>query len=211
MAKREKIIQRAGEMFAEFGVKAVRMDDVAQDLAISKRTLYELFADKQELLYHSITRLLNNEAETIRAKVNIKEKGIPALFDIFKMMSSRSQMRARIMDNLRKFYPEVFERVMKENRDMGLAQLRQQLLHLVELGLVDPNVNIDLAVTMFYYTSMGVIRRQPKLVLPDGVSEQEAFAYMVVNFFRGLATLKGVEQIDAYIKEDKYKRIDTHN
>lgn len=206
MVKREKIIQRASEMFVEFGVKSVRMDDVAQDLAISKRTLYELFADKQELLYHSISRVMRNEAEAIRAKVDIKEKGIPALFEIFEMMVARSQVRTRIMENLQKFYPEVFERVMKENRDLGLAQLREQLLSLVELGLVDPNVNIDLAVTMFYYTSMGLIRRHSKLVLPEGVSEESAYAYMVVNFFRGLATLKGVEQIDAYIREKNEKR-----
>lgn len=206
MVKREKIIQRASEMFVEFGVKSVRMDDVAQDLAISKRTLYELFADKQELLYHSISRVMRNEAEAIRAKVDIKEKGIPALFEIFEMMVARSQVRTRIMENLQKFYPEVFERVMKENRDLGLVQLRDQLLGLVELGLVDPNVNIDLAVTMFYYTSMGLIRRHSKLVLPEGVSEESAYAYMVVNFFRGLATLKGVEQIDAYIREKNEKR-----
>ena len=206
MVKREKIIQRASEMFVEFGVKSVRMDDVAQDLAISKRTLYELFADKQELLYHSISRVMRNEAEVIRAKVDIKEKGIPALFEIFEMMVARSQVRTRIMENLQKFYPEVFERVMKENRDLGLAQLREQLLSLVELGLVDTNVNIDLAVTMFYYTSMGLIRRHSKLVLPEGVSEESAYAYMVVNFFRGIATLKGVEQIDAYIREKNEKR-----
>ena len=206
MVKREKIIQRASEMFVEFGVKSVRMDDVAQDLAISKRTLYELFADKQELLYHGISRVMRNEAEVIRAKVDIKEKGIPALFEIFEMMVARSQVRTRIMENLQKFYPEVFERVMKENRDLGLAQLREQLLSLVELGLVDTNVNIDLAVTMFYYTSMGLIRRHSKLVLPEGVSEESAYAYMVVNFFRGIATLKGVEQIDAYIREKNEKR-----
>lgn len=200
MTKREKIIQRASEMFVEFGVKSIRMDDVAHDLAISKRTLYELFADKQELLYHSISRVMRNEAEAIQAKVDTATWGIPALFEIFEMMSSRSQVRTRIMENLRKFYPEVFERIMKENRDMGLAQLRQRLLQLVAMDLVAKNVNIDLAVTMFYYTSMGLVRRQTKLVLPEGVTEQDAFAYTVVNFFRGIATLKGVEQIDSYLK-----------
>lgn len=203
MTKREKIIQRASEMFVEFGVKSVRMDDVAHDLAISKRTLYELFADKQELLYHSISRVMNGEAELIRTKVDTKVHGIPALFEIFNMMAARSHIRNRITENLRKFYPEVFERIMKESRDMGLAQLRQRLHKLVDLGLVLPDVNIDLAVTMFYYTSMGFVRRQTKLVLPDGVTEQEAFAYTVVNFFRGLATLKGVEQIDAYVEARK--------
>lgn len=206
MVKRETVIQRAAEMFVEFGVKSVRMDDVAHDLAISKRTLYELFADKQELLYHSISYVMRNEAEMIQTKVNVKEKGITALFEVFELMSSRSQVRNRITENLRKFYPEVFEKIMQENRDYGLAQLRKRLLQLVDEDLVSPTVNIDLAVTMFYYTSMGLVRRQTKLVLPEGVSEQDAFAYTVVNFFRGIATLKGVEQIDAYIAEKKKRQ-----
>jgi hypothetical protein len=63
--------------------------------------------------------------------------------------------------------------------------------------------NIDLSITMFYYTSMGLMRRQGRLVLPNGVTELDAFRYTIVNFFRGIATLKGVEQIDAWIAEQK--------
>ena len=54
MTQRDIIIDRASKMFVSQGVKAVRMDDIAQELSVSKRTLYELFGDKEELLYHSI-------------------------------------------------------------------------------------------------------------------------------------------------------------
>lgn len=91
MIRREDVVKRAAEMFAEFGVKSVRMDDVARDLAISKRTLYELFADKQELLYHGVKYLFANEAEQIMSRVDIRNGGIPALFDIFDMMAKSAQ------------------------------------------------------------------------------------------------------------------------
>jgi hypothetical protein len=90
---------------------------------------------------------------------------------------------------------------MTENRDYGLAMLREKLTHLVEEGLISEMVNIDLSITMFYYTSMGLMHRNGRLVLPNGVTEQEAFRYTIVNFFRGIATLKGVEQIDKYLAE----------
>ena len=199
MIKREDVVKRAAEMFAQFGVKSVRMDDVARDMAISKRTLYELFADKQELLYHGVKYLFASEAEQIMARVDIKNGGIPALFEIFDMMADSGPTRQRILENLRKFYPELFDRVMKENRDFGLAILRDRLNQLIEEGLVSKNVNVDLSVTMFYYTSNGLMRQQGRLVLPDGVTEQDAFRYTIVNFFRGIATLKGVEQIDNYL------------
>ena len=188
-------------MIAELGVKSLRVDDLASDLGISKRTLYEMFGDKEELLYYSVKEILQSEANEIQAVVSEKQSGIPALFDIFDAMMSRSTVRKRIMENLAKFYPELYERVMTENRDYGLATLREKLNRLVEEGLISEMVNIDLSITMFYYTSMGLMRRHGRLVLPNGVTELDAIRYTIVNFFRGIATVKGVEQIDAYLAE----------
>jgi AcrR family transcriptional regulator len=199
MAKREKVIKRAAEMIVDLGVKSLRVDDLASDLGISKRTLYEMFGDKEELLYHSIKSILQSEAREIQAKVATLQLGIPALFETFDAMMARSALRKRIMENLAKFYPELYERVMTENRDYGLATLREKLNTLVKEGLISEMVNIDLSITMFYYISMGLMRRNGRLVLPEGVTELDAFRYTIVNFFRGIATVKGVEQIDAYL------------
>ena len=203
MAKRENIIKRAAEMITELGVKSLRVDDLAHDMGISKRTLYEMFGDKEALLYHSIKYLFQKEAQEVQKCAGVAHSGIPALFEIFDAMMARSAVRKRVMENLAKFYPELYERIMTENRDYGLAMLREKLTRLVEEGLISEVVNIDLSITMFYYTSMGLMRRHGRLVLPEGVTEQDAFRYTIVNFFRGLATLKGVEQIDEYIAQKR--------
>ena len=199
MVTRERIIETSTELFSMKGCKSITMDDISAANGISKRTLYELFADKKELLYHSVKYLFNKETEYILKSVKTRTGGIPALFEIFDMMAKAGNVRQRIMENLRKFYPELFERIMTENRDYGLAMLRERLNQLIEEGLVAKTVNVDLSVTMFYYTSMGLLRRQGQLVLPDGFTEADAFRYTIINFFRGIATLKGVEQIDQYI------------
>lgn len=203
MHRREKIISRASEMIAELGVKSLRVDDVAHDLGISKRTLYELFADKEELLYYSIKYLFMNEAVEVQKGKDVVEKGIPALFEIFDAMEARSVVRKRIMENLAKFHPELYERVMTENRDYGLSALRDKLNSLVEEGLISKMADIDLSITMFYYISMGLMRRSGRLVLPNGITEQEAFRYTIINFFRGIATLKGIEQIDEWLARSR--------
>ena len=46
MTQRERIIEQAARMFAEQGIKSIRMDDIAKELGVSKRTLYEMFEDK---------------------------------------------------------------------------------------------------------------------------------------------------------------------
>ena len=205
MSKREIVIKRAAEMIAELGVKSLRVDDLARDLGVSKRTLYEMFGDKEELLYHSIKHLLQGEASEVATSFLHKHTGIPSLFEVFDAMMERGATRKRVMENLAKFYPMLYERVMIENRDYGLSVLRQKLIALVEEGLISEMVNIDLSITMFYYTSMGLMRRNGRLVLPNGVTEQDAFRYTIVNFFRGIATLKGVEQIDEYLAQKREK------
>ncbi len=200
MTKWEKVVKRAAEIIAELGVKSLRIDDLASDLGISKRTLYEMFGDKEQLLYHSIKDILQSEANEIKSKMNGGYSGIPALFETFDAMMMGSAVRKRIVENLSKFYPDLYERVMTENRDYGLAILREKLNSLVKEGLISEMVNIDLSITMFYYTSMGLMRRHGRLVLPNGVTELEAFRYTIMNFFRGIATVKGVEQIDAYLE-----------
>ena len=205
MSKQEIVIKRAAEMIAELGVKSLRVDDLAHDLGVSKRTLYEMFGDKEELLYHSIKYLFQKEESEVLVSVAGSQSGIPALFEIFDAMMDRGATRRRVMENLAKFYPELYERVMTENRDAGLAQLRNKLNSLVEEGLISEMVNIDLSITMFYYTSMGLMRRHGRLVLPNGITEQDAFRYTIINFFRGIATLKGVAQIDEYLAQKREK------
>ena len=51
MDQKERIIEQAMHMFVSQGIKSVRMDDIAQMMGISKRTLYELFGDKETLLF----------------------------------------------------------------------------------------------------------------------------------------------------------------
>lgn len=202
LTQREKVIKRAAEMFAELGVKSIRMDDIAKDMAMSKRTLYELFADKSELLYHSVKYMRVEASKRLMEQIDFERDGLPSLFKMFEGMMDNSQRLQRFYENLSKFYPEVFKRTMIEGRDEGLLHLRKILNRFIEKGLVSEHVNVDLSITMFYYTAQGLVRRKEQLSLPEGISEQIAFGYTIINFFRGIATVEGMRQIDKWIAEN---------
>jgi hypothetical protein len=65
--------------------------------------------------------------------------------------------------------------------------------------LISPTVDIRLSVTILYYTTTTIVSSADNMSLPDGVTLQDALSYTIINFFRGIATLKGVQQIDEYI------------
>ena len=203
MAQRERIIEQAAKMFAEQGIKSIRMDDIARALAVSKRTLYEMFEDKEELLYLSIRFMQSRRMSKMEAKLKENTESLAYLFESLEMMMGNSDLHRRISNNLRKFYPATFERVRKESEESSGKVLYSLIEHYIDCGLIVPTVDIRLSVTILYYTTTTLITSADNMSLPEGVTLQDALAYTIINFFRGIATLKGVQQIDEYLANKK--------
>ena len=203
MAQRERIIEQAAKMFAEQGIKSIRMDDIARALAVSKRTLYEMFEDKEELLYLSIRFMQSRRMSKMEAKLKENTESLAYLFESLEMMMGNSDLHRRISNNLRKFYPATFERVRKESEESSGKVLYSLIEHYIDCGLIVSTVDIRLSVTILYYTTTTLITSADNMSLPEGVTLQDALAYTIINFFRGIATLKGVQQIDEYLANKK--------
>ena len=190
-------------MFAEQGIKSIRMDDIAKELGVSKRTLYELFEDKEELLYLSIRFMQERRMSKVEAKLRENRDSLVYLFEGVKMMMDNKELHRRISNNLCKFYPALYERVRKESELASGKALYSLIEHYIDCGLIVPTVDVRLSVTILYYTTTTIVTTAGNMSLPDGVTLEDALAYTIINFFRGIATLKGVQQIDDYLAQSK--------
>ena len=205
MVQRETIIEQAAKMFAEQGIKSIRMDDIAQSLGVSKRTLYEMFEDKEELLYLSIRYMQSRRMAKVEQKLRENTESLAQLFDCFALMTENRELHRRISSNLRKFYPATFERLRKEAEAESGKILFSLIQHYIDCGLIVPTVDIRLSVTILYYTTTTIVTSADNMTLPDGVNVNDALAYTIINFFRGIATIKGVQQIDDYLESIRNK------
>ena len=196
---KEMIIEQAAKMFAEQGIKSIRMDDIAKTLGVSKRTLYEMFEDKEELLYLSIRYMQQQRMDKVEAKLRENTDSLGYLFESIEMMMGNRELHRRISNNLSKFYPATFERVRKESEERSGKILYSLIEHYIDCGLIVPTVDIRLSVTILYYTTTTIVTTADNMSLPDGVTLEDAMAYTIINFFRGIATIKGVQQIDEYL------------
>lgn len=198
MSQKERIIDQAMRMFVEQGIKSVRMDDIAQQLGVSKRTLYELFGDKEGLLYLAMQRyfalLEARQTELAAGARNMLE----ALFVVLTDVMNNSERMGRLVTNLQKFHPAVFERLSRESSE----RKRQGFVACLEQGIADGyftrNFNIDLSIAVLYHAAASLIVRK-ELTPPRGMTEREAFMQVMTNFFRGISTTKGLALIDDYI------------
>lgn len=199
MDQRERIIAQAMQMFVAEGIKSVRMDDIACQLGVSKRTLYELFGDKESLLYLAMEhwfecKRVDRERVSARA-ANVLE----AMFMVLGCIMDDAETIHRLMNSLRKFYPAVYERLLCEGSLKSRRDMRQMLERGIADGLFVATFNIDLAISVLYYTASAVTDRRD-LLLPEGISRREAFVQIVSNFFRGISTPEGARLVDDYRK-----------
>lgn len=185
------------QIFLKQGIKAVRMDDIAQMMGISKRTLYELFGDKETLLFLAVESYFEQCSER-RARLAVGAHDVlEAIFLELNELMVQSETANRIMSSLRRFHPAVHDRVLHEGAEKNRRNIREMLEKGIDDGFFVADFNLDLAITMLYHTASVLVERRD-LVLPEGMAEREAFIQVVSTFFRGIATAKGLELIDEY-------------
>ncbi len=203
--QRLAIIDLACQMFAREGIKAVRMDDIAQRAGVSKRTLYEEFSDKNELIYLAIKHYFGQIDEQNREIASKSPNVIIAIIDTLHNITKYSETSWRLHNALRRFNKDIYDKTFEERREhqgQFLMALNEGVAH----GLLLPNANMELSARMFEYIAASIVHDNERVVLPAGVSVQSAFMEVLINFMRGIATQEGVKIIDDYMKEKQNKK-----
>lgn len=195
--QKDRIIEEAMRMFVEQGIKSVRMDDIARSLGMSKRTLYELFDDKEELLFLAMHRYFDEQHERTHALCAESSDVLMALFLALNQLLDTAPASARLVDNLKKFYPAVYKRLLSEGQEKNIADFRRMLETGVKQGLFITDFNFDLAISMLFHAAEGLIRSR-EIIVPVGMTERDAFVQIIGTFFRGISTRKGLELVDEY-------------
>ena len=111
MTQREKVVEQVSTMIREFGLKSVRMDDVSNALGMSKRTLYEMFGDKEEMLYESLCHMMDESLRRLSQHMQAYDSMLEILLMSVRELCSTQVMNEsahRLSFNLKKFYPAIF-------------------------------------------------------------------------------------------------------
>lgn len=195
MTQKEIIVREAAKMFLSEGIKSVRMDDIARGLSVSKRTLYELFGDKEELIYEAICHFVE-EAHTRRSLIlRDVDNELEAMIVSLRDMIVRAPEVARVRRNLERFYPKVNKRLEESGMMRSKSELREWLAASIERGYLTPTANCDLVVDVLHNCVQGmlVVEYSDDTRSANVVSK---VACSVLIFIRGLCTPEGLEVVD---------------
>jgi AcrR family transcriptional regulator len=193
---REKIINRAKEMFLKLGFKSITMDDIACDMCISKKTIYKYFSNK-ELLIEESTQLVHIEVrETIDKIVAKNFNAIEENFQIrrmFKEMFKYSETSP--VYQLKRHYPEVYQKVVGYQIEICEGCFRDNILKGISEGLYRENIDVENYVK-FYYTLIFSISENTALEKEANNLEHKALEYHI----RAMATLAGIIELEKQLQ-----------
>lgn len=143
---KEKIVETALQMFNSRGCRGVTMDDIAQTLHISKRTLYETFANKEELLADCLMQVhdrLNNLHRQAHQKVD--EPLLVALY-MLRVGADTNHRYRRLLEEAERYYPEIHDRFFKLHTGSLRTMMQQGMEYVRQHNYLRPDADIDTAV-----------------------------------------------------------------
>lgn len=194
----DKIKEESIKLFFGRGIKAVSMDDVAKSVGISKRTLYETFASKDALLVSCLDLLYSERLRKLDAALRDGSKSFieTMLASMYSAMSFLQTVNPVFFEDLNRLNCANVRETMNQSMDV----YRKKMQGLIEDGKRDGYLRKEVDSEFISYVILGNDRRDlPCFASLGRWSLPYMLRHLVAIFLRGMATSKGVEQIDALL------------
>lgn len=193
---KDKIVNKAKDMFLKLGFKSITMDDIACEMCISKKTIYKYFSNKELLIEESTQMVYKEVRETIDNIVSKNFNAIEENFEIrrmFKEMFKYSETSP--VYQLKKYYPEVYQKVVGYQIEICEGCFRDNILKGISEGLYREQIDVENYVK-FYYTLIFSISENTALEKEANNLEHKALEYHI----RAMATLAGIIELEKQLQ-----------
>jgi len=198
---RENIISKAEELFLSFGFKSVTMDDIANSMGISKKTIYAHFANKTELVEVVTFSILDHISDGIDRINAASINPIEELYDIkMFVMNYFKNERVSPQYQLKKYYPQIFERLKIKQFEKMHSSVENSLKMGMDTGLFRPDIDINF-ISRLYFNGMTAIRDIS--VFPEQLFDKNyLFESYLEYHLRAIVTKSGLNLLNNYIQSN---------
>lgn len=189
-------------MFLTLGFKSVTMDDIAAELGISKKTIYQHYANKNELVEASTANLF----ETISGGVDrIREMGKNSIEEIFAIRTfMRQQLHnesAAPLYQLQKFFPKISATLRARQFEKMHGCMMQNIQRGMDAGIFRQGLNVEF-VSRIYFT--GLLGIKDNEVFPTDIFEvNELTKEFLAYHLRAICTEEGMVILNKLLSDDK--------
>ncbi|MEM6262344.1 MAG: TetR/AcrR family transcriptional regulator [Bacteroidota bacterium] len=199
MDLRTRILQHASELFMKVGVRSVTLDEIARGLGISKKTIYQYFTNKAEIVYATMESHLHVEKQDI---LEIEQQSTNALDEIVQIMhwlvKATNGVNPTLIYEIQKYYPEAWDLMETHKCKFVLESLRSNLQRGIEEGFYRADIDVEVLCRLRI--------AQIDLLFDEKHFPREQFNFMQVHleafklFMFGLVTEKGHQHLDKQLQ-----------
>jgi AcrR family transcriptional regulator len=197
MSQTERIILGGEELFLKAGIKSVTMDDIARHLGMSKKTIYQFFKDKNELVIALVKKKFREDEEQMEEILSKSTNVIEGMIDMMKCSEDIfARINPIVIHDLQKYHPEAWKQI--QNFKSGV--IVQTLEKLLQKGKEQGYIRSDIDVKIIARLRMG----QVEMGFDTAIFPQSQFNVWKVqqqfleHFNYGICTLKGHKLLNEY-------------
>lgn len=187
---KDQILEKATDLFLNLGFKSVTMDDLAEQMGISKKTIYAHFGNKTELVEQCTLSLFEKIAHGIGCICDQGKNPIEELYEIkrFALLNLKNE-KSSPQHQLKKYYPQIYSTLHQKQYEMMQECVRENLVRGMEQGIYRQNLNVDF-VSRIYFSGVTSLKDDalfPRHAFPMVSLMEEYLEYHL----RGIVTPQG--------------------
>ncbi|MBQ0787668.1 MAG: TetR/AcrR family transcriptional regulator [Oceanihabitans sp.] len=199
---REKIIHKSGELFLTLGFKSVTMDDIANALGISKKTIYQHFDNKTKLIEATTLNMFENICGGIDCICNASHNPIEELYDIkMFVMNYLKNEKTSPQFQLKKYYPQIFQSLQMKQFEKMHVSVKESIQKGVDTALFRENIDVDFISRMYFNGMTGI---KDETIFP---SDKFTMDYLMESYLeyhlRAICNENGLQTLNKFIKTNQ--------
>ncbi|WP_115462713.1 TetR/AcrR family transcriptional regulator [Winogradskyella aurantiaca] len=197
---RNKIISKATELFLNFGFKSVTMDDIANELGISKKTIYVHFSNKTKLVEATTFHLFDVICDGIDGICDTATNPIEELYSIkLYVMTHLKNEKTSPQFQLKKYYPQIHQRLKNKQFEKMHKSVLESLIEGVRSGVFRDTIDTDF-ISRMYFTGMTGIK--DNMFFPHDKYQMEYLMESYLEYhLRAIVTDKGMTILNNFINK----------
>jgi AcrR family transcriptional regulator len=195
-----RILFKARDLMTRHGVKHVTMDDLASQLGISKKTIYQFYKDKDALVMAVINFELEEQSLKCKKTQDMAENAVHEMFMILEDIQQMfKNMNPMTMTELQKYYPEAFARIQNHKDEFMHQIIKTNLVKGIQEGVY--RKEIDPEILSIYRLETSFVPFNPQLYPFSKFDIGKVTLQIIENFIYGVMSIKGIELMEKYKKE----------
>lgn len=204
MEIQERIRQKADELFRKYGIRSVTMDEIATQLGMSKKTIYQYYADKDQLVDAVAIDEIHYSQECCLKDAEVSANAIEEIFRVMEFVEVMFRsMNPSMLHDLEKYHPLGYKKFLEHKNKFLFEMIKRNIERGVGEELYRPEIDVEI-MARFRIESMMLLFK-PELFPTSKFNLVKLHQEILEHFLYGLATMKGYKLILKY-KQQRINR-----